>query len=446
MFRRTPRPVFLSLALALWAAAGCATATRAPSRGLPPPSREVLPNGVRVVIQEHRTSDIVVLQLWVGVGGRDEAPEERGFSHFAEHMLFKGTETLGRGFVDREIEAVGGRTNAATSYDYTYYYVLLPAARAARGIEMLADIAVNSRFDTDELGHEREVVFEEIRLGEDNPRAALHRRLYDLVFRGHPYGHPVLGAPAALRSATRDTLRAYYKRHYTAENMTLVVAGPVDPAQIREIAAARFGQIAASGSPRPEPALPKPIEEARSEVVERPERQALLALGFLAPPLGAADMPAVDLLAHILGGSTTSRLNQALREQQRLVSSVTAGYSALERGGVLVVTAQFEPSDEAEVERHIMAEMLRLQEAGVTDEELRRAVTAAEAERVFAEETAEGLALAYGRAETIWTIEDDRRFVEHVRAVTRDDIQAAARRYLAPPHARLAFLPRRPAP
>src|SRR5215831_11554878 len=143
------------------------------------PSREVLPNGVRVVIQEHRTSDIVVLQLWVGVGGRDEAPEERGFSHFAEHMLFKGTETLGRGFVDREIEAVGGRTNAATSYDYTYYYVLLPAARAARGIEMLADIAVNSRFDTDELGHEREVVFEEIRLGEDNPRAALHRRLYD---------------------------------------------------------------------------------------------------------------------------------------------------------------------------------------------------------------------------------------------------------------------------
>src|SRR5262245_61258207 len=303
MLRPRRRLLCLSVALALSAMTACATPPRAPSRGLPPLSREVLPNGLRVVIQEHRTGDIVALQLWVGVGGRDETPGERGFSHFAEHMLFKGTEALGRGFVDREVEAVGGRTNAGTSYDYTYYYMLLPAARAPRGIEVLADIAVNSRFDPDELAREREVVFEEMRLGEDNPRSALHRRLYDLVFQGHAYGHPVLGDPAALRSATQAALHGYYKRHYTAENMTLVVAGPVDPDRIRAIATANFAPIPASGRIRPRPPLPSPIADPRSQVIERPERQASLGLGFLAPPLGHDDMAAVDLLAHILGGS-----------------------------------------------------------------------------------------------------------------------------------------------
>jgi zinc protease len=446
MLRPMRRLLGVLLALALSATLGCASAPRPPVRGLPPPSRAVLPNGARLVVQEHRTSDIVALQLWVGVGSRDEGPEERGFAHFAEHMLFKGTETLPRGFVDREVEAVGGRTNAGTSYDYTYYYMLLPAARAVRGIEVLADIAVNSRFDPDELDREREVVFEEMRLGEDNPRSALYRRLYDLVFHGHAYGRPVLGDPAALRSATRATLREFYRRHYTPENMTLVVAGPVDPAAIRAAAAGSLGRIPRTGQVRVRPAPPEPIGTARTRIVERPERQAALGLGFLAPPLGHDDMAAVDLLAHILGGSTSSRLNQALRERRRLVSSVSAGYSALERGGVLSVTAQFEPADEARVETEIIEELRRLRDSGVTTEELARAVTAAEADRLFSEETVEGLALAYGRAETIWGLEEHRRYLDRVRAVTRDDIQAAARRYLSQAHARLAFLPRRQPP
>jgi zinc protease len=434
------------LALALSSAAGCAPAPRAPVRGLPPPSREVLPNGARLIVQEHRTADIVALQLWVGVGGRDEGPAEQGFSHFAEHMLFKGTDTLPRGFVDREVEAVGGRTNAGTSYDYTYYYMLLPARRVVRGIEVLADIAVNASFEADELDRERDVVFEEMRLGEDNPRSALVRQLYALVFQGHAYGHPVLGDPAALRAATPSSLRDFYRRHYAPENMALVVAGPVDPAQVRAAAAERLGRISRTGHVRDRPAAPPPLTAARTRVVERPERQASLGLGFLAPPLGHDDMPAVDLLAHILGGSASSRLYQALRERRRLVSSVSAGYSALERGGVVSVTAQFEPADEVDVERGIIDELRRIRDAGVTAAEVARAVTAAEADRLFSEETVEGLALAYGRAETIWSLEADRRYLERVRAVTREDVQTAARRYLSHGHARLAFRPRRPAP
>ncbi|MGH7418181.1 MAG: M16 family metallopeptidase, partial [Candidatus Rokuibacteriota bacterium] len=207
----------------------------------------MLPNGVRLIVQEHRAASTVAIHLWTGVGGRDEAMGERGFSHFAEHMLFKGTETRPRGFVEAEVEAVGGRTNAGTSNDYTFYYLLLPAARALPGIPLIADMVLNSVFDPVELGRERDVVFEEVRLNEDNPRASLGRQLYGLLYQGHPYGRPVLGDADDLRGATRETLRGYYARHYVPDNMTLVVVGPVDPAQVRAAALAAFGARPAAG-------------------------------------------------------------------------------------------------------------------------------------------------------------------------------------------------------
>ncbi len=411
-------------------------------RGLPPPSREVLPNGMRLIIQEHRAANIVALHLWIAAGARDEVAGERGFSHFAEHMLFKGTETRARGFVEQEVESIGGRTNAGTSYDYTFYYILVPARHAVRTLEVLADMALNSKFDPAELAREREVVFEEVRLGEDNPRTSLFRRLYDLAFDGHPYGLPVLGDPNDLRAATQSSLRGYYKRHYVADNMALVVVGPVDSEQIRAAALRTFGAAPATDYRRA-PTPPQPaIRGVRPQVVERTERQGSLALGWPAPPVGHPDMYAVDLLAHILGGSRTSRLNQALRERARIVSNVSAGYGALQKGGLMTVSAQFEPRDEASVESGVLAEVKRLRDDGVTDGELARALTASEAEHTFARETAEGLALAYGRAETIWNLEGERQYLERLRTVTREQIQDAARRYLTESYARLLFVPK----
>ncbi len=379
-------------AIAVSLLSGCAGRDSGRPSPLPPLSREVLPNGFRLIIQEHYSSKTVALQLWVGVGGRDEAPSERGFSHFAEHMLFKGTETLGAGFVDREVEGVGGRTNAGTSLDYTYYYMLLPSPRAARGIEVLADMAFNSRFDPEELGREREVVFEEVRLGEDNPRSFLGRRLYENAFTGYPYGFPVLGDPAALRAATRESLRAYYKRHYVPENMTLVVAGPVDAGEIRGVVARAFGGVPSTGYAR------------------------------------------------------TSRLNQALRERGKLVSTISAGYGPLQGGGVVTVIAQLEPKDIDAAESKALREIRRIRENGVTDEELERAVTAFEAERVFGRETVEGLALAYGRAETVWSLAGDREYLDRLRSVSTREVQAAALRYLTDDYVRLALMPKGSAP
>ena len=421
---------------------GCASMDAAGSSRLPPPSREVLPNGLRLIIQEHYASKTVALQLWVGVGGRDEAPSERGFSHFAEHMLFKGTERLGPGFVDREVEGVGGRTNAGTSLDYTYYYMLLPSPRAGRGIEVLADMAFDSRFDPEELDREREVVFEEVRLGEDNPRSFIGRRLYENAFAGYPYGFPVLGDPAALKAATRESLRDYYKRHYVPENMTLVVAGPVDPGAVRAAVVRAFGGARPAGYARkPLPGPPPPLG-ARRVTLERAEKQAYLGIAWEAPALGDGDMYAVELLAHILGGSRTSRLNQALRERGRLVSTIAAGYGVLQGGGIVSIIAQLEPNEVEAAETAAMGEVRRIRDEGVTAEEVERAVTAFEAERVFGRETVEGLAVAYGRAETIWSLADDREYLDRLRAVSPAQVQAAARRYLTDAYLRVALVPR----
>jgi zinc protease len=165
-------------------------------------------------------------------------------------------------------------------------------------------------------------------------------------------------------------------------------------------------------------------------MVSRPERQAHLALGWSAPPLDHPDVFAVDLLASILGGSRSSRLNQALRERNRLVSAVRASYTALQGGGMLSVTAQLEPKELGKAEAAVVEEIRRIQTEGISEAERRRAVTKAESEHAFATETAEGLASAYGLAETIWRLEEELRSLERLRSVTRDQIQEAARRYL----------------
>jgi zinc protease len=153
-------------------------------------------------------------------------------------------------------------------------------------------------------------------------------------------------------------------------------------------------------------------------------------------------MAAVDVLGHILGGSRSSRLNQALREKARLVSGISGWYGALQGAGAVGVTAQLESGDQETVERGILAEIRRIQTDGVTVEELARAITASEAQREFSRETVEGLALAYGRAETTWSLEAERGYLDRVRAVTRAQVQEAARRYLTDSYARLAFVPR----
>jgi zinc protease len=431
--------VLVVLAMSL----GCGT-VRTVKRSAPSaasPTRHILSNGIPVIIQEHRGSDVVALQLWVRAGARDETAAELGLAHYLEHMLFRGTTSRPGGFVERDVEGVGGRMNAGTSWDYTFYYVTLPARRLVPGLEMLADIAVNATLDADVLEREKDVVLEEMRLSDDNPRRRLGRQLYTQLFEGHPYGRHVIGTPELVRGLTRETLAGFYRRHYVPEAFAVVVVGAVDPQQALATAGATFGRLPRSGVARLPVAPAPPFKPQRQELMH-PGAHAHLGMAWPAPRLDHADTPALDLLVSILGRSRSSRLVQALRERDGLVVSVGASFSALEGAGGLMVNAQLPPGNVQRAEAQILAEIRRVRDSGVTDAELRRAITAAEADHEFETETAEGRARALGRAETTWTIEDELAYVNRIRSVTAEQVRGVARRYLDPErYTRLALLP-----
>jgi len=438
---------FLPVVALVVALSGCSPlgAVRSASdpAGLAPPTRQVLPNGLRLIVQDHRAAEVVALYLFAGVGVRDERSDELGFSHLLEHMLFKGTDTQGPGFVDRAVEGIGGKSNANTSLDYTFYYLVVPVEEMASGIQILADMALRSKFDPTEMAREIEVIFEEARIEQDNPRTALVRGLYGLVFRDHPYGRPVLGTQATLKAATRERVLAYYKRYLVPDNMTLVVVGPVTPGTVRPAVERSFGGVPAAGHRRAAVPPPRPLTGGVRREVQRPEQQAYLGLAWLAPRADDPDGFAVDLLASILGGTESSRLAKTLRDRDRLVSSITMSYAALVGGGIVSVRAELEAADLEKVERLILEEIARVQESGVTDDERQLALTKFEADHAFDTETAEGLAYAYGIAETTWVLEEELRYVERLRQVTREQIRDAARRYLSrSDYARLAFVPK----
>jgi zinc protease len=439
---------WLAAAMLLSACAGSGARSSSPASDaaqaeLPPPARQVLRNGMRLIVQDHRASDIVALYLFVGVGVRYETPDQLGYAHFQEHMLFKGTDRFGPGYVDRTVEGVGGRSNAVTSFDYTSFYLVLPSDATGSGIELLADMAFRSSFVPDEIAREREVIFEEARIEQDNPRSAIVRQLYGLVFAANPYGRPVLGTRQTMQAATQERLRAFNRRYYVPENMTLVVAGPVDPVAVRGIVDRTFGRMPTTGyKPTAAPA-PAPLAGGVRRTVERDEQQAHLALGWQAPRSDDANGDAVDLLTTILAGTESSRLAQRLRDRERLVSTVTMSYSALMGGGIVSLRAELEAKDLERVERIILEEIARIQESGPTEEERRLAVTKFEAQHAFDTETSEGLAYAYGLAETTWTLDAELRYVDRLRRITREQIRDAARRYLSrTDYARLAFVPK----
>jgi len=408
----------------------------------PAPVREVLPNGVVLITQEHRASDLVALQLWVRVGGRDETPAELGLSHYLEHMLFKGTPTRPPGSIDSLLEGLGGNSNAFTSYDFTHYDVVVPADSIAAAAELLADIAVNAAFPKNELESEKKVVFEEMSLTEDDPERYLTRRVTEAAYPEHPYGRPILGTRELVQALTGDTLAAYYRKYYVPRNMVLVVVGAVKPADVRALAERTVGQLNARPAQRPTPAPVPRIAGVRTVDVRRSEQQAYLGLAWHAAPTGDVDIYAVDLLTYILGDGPSSRLNQTIREEKRLVASIESTYVPRQLSGLVSVAARLDPPNLDKAEAAVIDVIRRVRQEGVTEAERQRALITAEATYAFDIETAEGLARTFGQGETTWTLRDEVEYLTRLRQVTSDQIRAVANRYLGDDnYVRVRFVP-----
>jgi zinc protease len=422
-----------------------ATPTPAPvAAATPPPVRRFrLPNGLSVVLQENHAAPVVALQAWVQVGAADEPPELAGIAHVFEHMLFKGTARRGVGQIAREIESAGGEINAWTSFDQTVYHVVLASRFVETGLDILADALQASAFDPGELQRELKVVLEEVKQGEDTPSRVLSQALFSTAFAKHPYRRPVIGTAKTVKSFTRDALVAFFRRHYVARNVTLVVVGDVDGARVEKRIEALFGKMAPGDEKAAPPARAREPEQRapRVRVVSSDVKEAQLALAFHIPGVAHEDVAALDLAAVLLGQGESARLSTTLRRERQLVSDAYAYAYTPRDPGLFVVGAALPPKELPRATEALAAELFRLVEEPVSQAELDKARAIVESDTVYQKETVEGQARKLGFFETVaGGIEREAEYLRAVREATPESIRAALARYLVRENLTLAVL------
>ncbi len=393
---------------------------------------ETLPSGLRLVTHTSRAAPVVAFQIWCGTGAFDENDDERGLAHLHEHMLFKGTPTRGVGEIAGQIEACGGQINAWTSSDQTCYHVVLPAHEWRNGLEVLADAYCHSLFDGDELGREIEVVVEEIKRANDSPSRVAYRRLFELVFCDHPYSLPVLGTSESVRGMTSERMRAFYGKHYVAANTTVVAAGDIDVDAVRAAVAEFFADLpSAPAIAKPTPAVPRPSANAAVLKTAFSESRAIVA--FPAPPLLDKDVPALDVLALVLGQGDSSRLVREIKDRLELVNDIGAWSYTPWRAGAFAASLLTSADRLADALAAVVAEFERVRREGISDVELEKARTILLAEATYKLETVQGLAHSLGYFSVVcddplW----EQTYHARVAALTKDDVLRVARRILDP--------------
>lgn len=331
--------------------------------------REVLDNGVRVISESVPSLQSVTVGIWVESGSRFEPPEQRGISHFLEHMLFKGTARRSAAEIAREIEALGGVLNAFTSKEYTCYYARVLGEHFSIAGEVLADIFLNSTFPEEEMERERAVVLQEIAQAEDAPDEYVLDLFGERYWPGHPLGAPVCGTRETVAALTRDQLLAFREQHYRPDRLILAASGAVDHAALLDWAQRHFSHLEGT-APQREWTPP----QARPGVfaVRRELEQVHLCLGFPGVPCTAREYYAACLLNTALGGGMASRLFQEVRERRGLAYSVYSFVASYRDAGYLGVYAGTDPASVREVIGITIEQLQDVARQGLQPEELER--------------------------------------------------------------------------
>ncbi|MEM9342861.1 MAG: pitrilysin family protein [Pseudomonadota bacterium] len=409
-----------------------------------------LDNGMDVVVLEDNRAPVVVHMVWYRVGSADEPMGKSGIAHYLEHLMFKGTETIGAGEFSETVAANGGTDNAFTSFDYTGYIQRVASDRLELMMEMEADRMVNLQIADEFVAPEREVVLEERNQRTENePGSLLAEQRAAAQYMHHPYGRPIIGWRHEIETLTKEDAETFYEAHYAPNNAILVVAGDVTPDQVRALAEEHYGLIPANPDIVERDRVDEPPQLAERRLVFEDPRvsQPYILRTYLAPERDPGEQEvaaALTLLADILGGSsTTSVLAQKLQfEQARSVYS-----SAFYRGmslddttfGLVNVPPPGVSLEEAEADMDTaIAEFL---EEGIDAEQLRRIKAGIRASRIYAEDNVSSLARRYGAALTSGlTVEDVEAWPDILEAVTEEDILAAARMVFDRKNAVTSFL------
>jgi zinc protease len=394
---------------------------------------ETLPNGLRVFLKPIPGAPVVTTMVAYKVGSADENLDATGLSHYLEHLMFKGTEKLMPGDIDRMTMRSGGRNNADTSEDMTVYHFDFAADQWDTALRIEADRMRNLRIDErHEFEQEKGAVISELNMDEDRPFDLELKAIVPLLFgKTAPYGHPVIGETQHVRGATAGVIKAHYDRWYYPNNASLVVVGGFDPekalARVRELfAAIPPGQL----PPRkdaPPVSRDKPVRVDMPSKFEVPR----MVMGFNGARTGEPDSYALEMIQTLLSGGKTSRLYRKLVEQEAIASEVSASDNSGRYPGWFAVQVELlKGKSPQKAEELVLAELARLAGEPVGPEELQRARRIMTAGQIFAHEGVHGLADSIARGVTTNDLDYLRSYLPRVVAVTPAEIRAAARKYL----------------
>lgn len=401
------------------------------------PYEMTLKNGMRVIVKEDRRAPTAVQMVWYRVGSVDEVDGTSGVAHVLEHMMFKGTPSVGPGEFNKRVAAAGGRDNAFTSRDYTAYYQQVPKEKLEEMMQLEADRMRHLNVDAKEFEQEIKVVMEERRMRtDDNPQSKLFEQMTAVAFQAHPYRRPIIGWMNDLETMTVADAKAWYDTWYVPNNAYAVITGDVDHQAVFALAEKYYGPLEGRALPVRKAQTEPAQEGVRKVSVKAPAELPVLIMGYKAPVLRDVEKDsepyALDMLSAILDGHDAARFNKKLVRENKVALSVGIDYDATGRGpGMLYLHGTpSEGKTVADLEAALRAEIAHVQKDGVSEQELKRAKAQLLAGQVYKLDSMFGQAMEIGQNESAGIpYQKISRMLEKLQQVTAAEIQAVAQKY-----------------
>ncbi|HEY9771266.1 MAG TPA: pitrilysin family protein [Coleofasciculaceae cyanobacterium] len=398
-----------------------------------------LNNGLTIVA-EQMPVEAVNLNVWINVGSAKESDEINGMAHFLEHMVFKGTPNLEIGEFEQLIEERGAVTNAATSQDYTHYYITTAPKDFAELAPLQLDVVLNPSLDNEAFEREKLVVLEEIRRSEDSPRRRTFYRSMETCFETLPYRRPVLGPASVIENLRSPQMRDFHGAWYQPQSMTAAVVGNLPVEELIEIVTQGFEQHHSSRDKYPKNSTPSVTPEqpftkiVRHEYTDESLQQARLVMVWRVPGMeNLAQTYALDILAVILGQGKVSRLFRELREEKGLVNQIGVSNMTQTHQGVFYISAALPTENIPEVEQAIAQQIRKMQTEPIAAKDIERIRTQVANRFVFANERPSDRANLYGYYYSqLEDLAPALNYPQHIQSISAEDLQAAAQKYFNP--------------
>ena len=399
-----------------------------------------LPNGQTLIIQEVKTNPIVTIDTWIKTGSVNEDDSNNGVAHFLEHLFFKGTKLHPAGEFDRILESKGAIVNAATSKDFTHYYITLPAEYFNTAIELHSDMLTNPQIPRKELEKERKVVLEEISKDLNSPSKQVYENLNSLMYTTHPYKRRVIGSSEIISKISREEILEYFNKFYAPSNMVTIIIGDVDTNTVVQKVSETFNCE-----------YKKPIKQTfkkehqlssqKRNISYTDSNSGYMMIGFRGVPISDSETYTLDVLAQILGGGKSSRLYRNIKEQKGLVYSISASNGSFRDDGILYVSSNFAPANADKIEKSVFSEIELMQKYGVTEEELEAAKKMIERDTFYSRESTSNISSELGYVMALTGNSDFyKNYLDNINKVTAKDVQSAAQKFLGLNRSAVSFV------